>query len=203
MKFQAKNTSDFTPVPAGNHVAICNAIVDMGLQPGSALYPEPKHQVYLRFELPTERISYAKDGRDVEGPMSIGRTFTASMSQKANLRAFIEAWVGKKFPNDERAAAFDIFQLLGKKCLLNVTHVEKGERTYANIAGASPIPKGMKADYTLVNDLIGFDLELPDEQMFARLPEWLGEKINKRLNPKTPEKVSAGDFGDSVDDIEL
>jgi hypothetical protein len=205
MKFEAKGGTDFPPVPAGNHVAICRMIVDLGIQPGSGQYPEPKHQVYLGFELPTERIKYEKDGQKKEGPMSIGRTFTASMSVKANLRKFIEGWVGKQFSSDERAATFDIFQLLDKKCLLNVSHKDKDDRTYANIAGASPIPKGMKADFKRENALIGFDLETPDEEMFNILPEWLGEKINKRLEqPKKngkPAPTETGDFGDSADDI--
>ena len=71
----------------------------------------------------------------------IGRTFTASMSEKANLRKLIESWFGKKFPNDEAAADFDCTKLLGYKCLLNVTHTEKGQKTYANVANATPIPK--------------------------------------------------------------
>lgn len=56
MKFPAKPSSDFEVAPAGNHVAICNAVVDLGLQPGSKMYPDPKHQVYIRFELPLERV---------------------------------------------------------------------------------------------------------------------------------------------------
>src|SRR5687768_6847948 len=107
MKFPAKASVDFAAVPAGNHVAICNAVVDLGMQPGSGMYPDPKHQVYVRFELPTERVKYVKDGNEVEGPMSIGKTFTASMSEKANLRKFIESWFSKKFQNDNAASDFD------------------------------------------------------------------------------------------------
>ena len=62
MKFPVKHTADFAIVPAGNHVAICIAVVDLGLQPGSRQYPDPKPQVYLRFELPQEQIEYTRDG---------------------------------------------------------------------------------------------------------------------------------------------
>lgn len=200
MKFAAKATADFAVVPAGNHVAICNAIVDLGLQPGSGMYPDPKPQVYLRFELPTERITYQKDGRDVEGPMSIGATYTASMSEKANLRKLIESWFGKKFPNDDAAADFDCKALLGRKCLLNVTHKEKGQKTYANIANATPIPKGMTADYSQHNPSIYFSLEAPDQAAYDKLPEWLRNKIDARITdePKaghTAEAAMAGAGG--------
>lgn len=192
MKFPAKASADFVTCPAGNHVAICNAVVDLGMQPGSGQYPDPKHQVYIRFELPTEQIKYVKDGQEITGPMSIGRTFTASMSEKANLRKFIESWFGKKFPNNDSAADFDHAALLGRKCLLNVTHTEKGEKTYANISAATPIPKGMTADYQQHNPSLFFDLNDPDDSAFQRLPEWLQKKINERLSDeKLPVGVGA------------
>lgn len=212
MRFPAKASADFEIAPAGNHVALCNAVVDLGLQPGSAMYPAPRHQVYVRFELPTERVKFQRDGKEVEGPMQIGRTMTASMNQKATLRKFIESWFGKPFPSDERAGAFDLGDLIAKKCLLNVAHKEGAERTYANIVGASPIPRGMKTDYKLENPEVLFSLEENDPEMIARLPEWLVKKINDRLpEEKTNGKGAAAasakptveeDFiDDSVDDI--
>ena len=210
MKFPAKSTAEFEIVPAGNHVAICNAVVDLGLQPGSGIYPDPKHQVYLRWELPTERIKYQRDGKEIEGPMSIGRTFTASMSEKANLRKLIESWFGKKFPNDESAANFDCSHLLGRACLLNVTHTEKGQKTYANVANATPIPKGMTAEYPQHNVSLLFSLESPDQLAYDALPEWLRKKIDERLREEKHEKDPgyaveddrrAGDADEFNDDI--
>ena len=210
MKFPAKAGGDFEPVPAGNHVAICNAVVDLGLQKGSGMYPDPKPQVYIRFELPTERVKYEKDGQTIEGPMSIGKRFTASMSEKANLRKFIEGWFGKKFPSNDAAADFDLELLLGKKCLLNVTHTEKGDKTYANLSSAAPLPKGMAADYPQHNKSIAFDLSKADDQTFRLLPEWLQKVINERLEePKTNGRAPtpsgydeyAGSAGDPNDDV--
>lgn len=205
MKFPAKATSDFAIVPAGNHIAICNAVVDLGMQPGSGMYPEPKRQVYIRFELPTERVKYTKDGAEIEGPMSVGRSLTASMSEKANLRKLIESWFGKKFPSDDAAADFDMANLLGRRCLLNVTHTEKGGKTYANIANATPIPKGMVADQQQHNKSLFYSLDDPDAQVFKQLPEWLQKKIHERLNDE-PEKepetaVAGGGYNDLDDDI--
>lgn len=209
MKFPAKATADFAICPAGNHIAICNAVVDLGMQPGSGMYPDPKHQVYVRFELPTEQITYTKDGQEITGPMSIGRTFTASMSEKANLRKFVESWFGKKFPTDEAAADFDFSLLLGRKCLVNVTHTEKSQKTYANIANATPIPKGMPADFQQHNQALFFDLQKADDATFQRLPEWLQKKITERIEDDKPEAktaekeylgsaASAGDFDDDI-----
>lgn len=183
MKFPAKHSEDFAPVPAGSHIAICNGCIDLGLQPGSAQYPEPKHQVYIRFELPGERIKYKKDGQDIEGPMSIGRTFTASMGSKASLRKFIEGWRGAAF-TDAQAADFDLQKLLGQRCLVSVTHNTKGDKTYANLLGAMPLPKGMTSTEPQHNPSLYFSLDEPDAQALTQLPEWLRKKISERLEPE-------------------
>jgi hypothetical protein len=189
MKFQAKGGADFEPVPAGNHLAICNGVVDFGLQPGSTQFPEPKHQVYIRFELPQERIKFERDGKKIEGPMSIGRRFTASMSKKANLRKFIESWFGKPFSSDEAAADFDLAKLINAKCLLNVTHVQRETALYANITGASPIPKGMPSNFSRENPILLYDLDQHSDDSFKDLPEWMMNVINARLEPQ-PKKTN-------------
>lgn len=192
MKFPAKGGADFAIAPAGNHLAICNAVIDLGLQPGSRMYPEPKHQVYIRFELPQERVKYEKDGTTIEGPMSIGRTFTASMSAKANLRKFVESWRGAQF-TDEQAADFDFRKLLGQKCLLNVTHTDRDGKTYANVTAATPVPKGMPASFTQANASLFYDLAAPDAAAFASLPNWLREKIEKRIQKADDPGFAPGD----------
>lgn len=204
MRFPAKASVDFEVVPAGNHIAICNAIVDMGMQPGHGQYPAPKHEVYIRFELPTERVKYQKDGKEIEGPMSAGRMFTASMSEKANLRKFIESWFGKKFTSDDAAADFDPSLLIGRKCLLNITHTEKGQKVYANIANATPIPKGMPADYEQTNTSLFYDLDEPNQAVYEKLPEWLRKKIDERIISEAQTdkeyQVSASRSADDFDD---
>lgn len=196
MKFPAKPSTDFTAAPAGNHLAICNAIVDLGLQPGSKMYPDPKHKVYIRFELPGERVRYTKDGQEVEGPMSIGVTFTASMSAKANLRKFVESWRGASF-TDAQAEDFDFNKLLGQRCLLNVTHTEKDGKVYANIKTATPLPKGMNSTEPQENPSLFFDLSAPDPKTFAALPEWLRRKIESRIRPEQHD----ADPGYDKDDV--
>ncbi len=183
MKFPAKGGADFAIAPAGNHLAICNAVVDLGRQKGSAQFPEPKHQVYVRFELPDEQVAYEKDGQQVTGPMSIGRTFTASMHAKASLRKFVESWFGKPFPTDDAAEDFDFSRILGRKCLLNVSHTDRDGKTYANITAATPLPKSMQGHtVTQHNPSIFFDLGKPDQDAFDALPEWLRKKIETRLD---------------------
>lgn len=201
MKFAAKATADFEIVPSGNYVGICNAVIDLGTQPGSGMYPQSRQQVYIRFELPTERIKYQKNGKDMEGPMSMGTTLTASMSEKANLRKLIESWFGKKFPSDEAAADFDVKQLLGKRCLLNVTHTEKGQKVYANIGTATPLPRGMVSEEKQHNPSLYYSLEEHDERVFGELPEWLRKKIDARIRVDKAPASTPQEKPDFYDDI--
>lgn len=202
MKFPAKPSADFAIAPAGNHVAICNAVVDLGMQPGSHMYPDPKHKVYIRFELPQERVKYTKDGQEIEGPMSIGATFTASMNEKANLRKFIQSWRGATF-TDAQAADFDCRKLLGQRCLLNVTHTERDGKTYANISTATPLPKGMQSKEAQHNPSLFYDLTAPDPHALAALPEWLREKIAKRIVTTPEDKYDEEErAGRDMDDVQ-
>lgn len=178
---------DFKRVPAGTHLGICTMVADIGLQPGSAMYPDPKRQVVIRWEVPGERVEYEKDGQKVEGPLTISRTLTASMNEKAGLRKLLESWRGKKF-TDAEAAKFDVSSILGKPCLLNVTETEKNGETYSNVAGVSPLIKGMTAP-AAENPLVMFDPDSATQADFDALPKWIKEKVANAIQPKTQTQV--------------
>jgi hypothetical protein len=197
--------ADFEPVPAGSHIAVCDIVADIGLQEGSALYPKPKQQVYIRFELPNERIEFEKDGKKIVGPAVIGKAYTASMNEKANLRHHLESWRGKQF-SDEEAESFDVSAILGKPCMLTVMHTQKDGRTYANIAGVGPIPKGISAK-TIIPEITPILYAAPDNtKTYGSLPKWLQERIDKQIitePPATdrPPETSGNDFEITDDDI--
>lgn len=170
---------DFKRLSAGTHLGVCNVIADVGYQPGSQMYPDPKRKVVLRWEVPSERVEYEIDGKKHEGPMCISATFTASMSGKSNLRKFLEGWRGKKF-TDEEAAAFDVSSVLGKACLLTIAETTKGDETYSNVAGASPLMKGMVAPQA-ENPLLYYAED--DRGAFDKLPKRIREKIESQLPP--------------------
>jgi hypothetical protein len=175
---------DFKRAPSGSHIAVCNLVADVGIQPGSGAFPDPKRKLYLRFEIPAERIEYEKDGKTVEGPLTIGSFFTASMHEKATLRKRLEGWRGKSFTDDE-AAAFDVSKVLGKACMLTVIENEVGGKTYSNISGIGPMPKGIpepKAE----NPPLYFGEDAPGS--FDKLPKWLQEKIEAQLTPAKPNR---------------
>ena len=187
MNFSSKGGSDFKPVPSGSHVAVCNMIADLGIQRGSQMYPDPKHKIYIRFELPFERIEYTdKEGKKQEGPRVIGREYTASMHENANLRIDLESWRGKVFTDDE-AENFDVASILGKPCMLSVVESNKNGKTYSNIKSISGLPKGTPIPRH-DNPLLLYQL---GEDGFDKLPEWLQKKVNERI--KDDDVTGEGD----------
>lgn len=179
MKFKASGGGeDFKRCPAGSHLAVCNMVVDVGMQPGSRMYPNPKHKIYVRFEVPSERVEYEKDGRKIEGPITIGTYYTASMSEKATLRKHLEGWRSKKF-TDAEAEDFDVAAILGKACMLSVVETESDGKTYSNIANIGAIPKGIP-NLTAENPLLYYAPD--DKSQHDKLPEWLQKKIAEQLN---------------------
>lgn len=204
MAIMAKETAgkDFKKVPPGAHFAICNMVVDCGLQEGFG--GKPQHKVYLRWEVPDERVSYEKDGQTIEGPCSVGGMYTLSLSEKANLRKVLENWRGRSFTPQE-LQGFDITQVLGKCCQIMVTHSEDGK--YANVTGVMGISKDQKARAQNVqpeNKPIAYSLDDHSATTFNALPNWLKEKIENRLQEPTEPPPSSGntsrndDFDDDI-----
>ncbi len=202
MGVMAKDTGggDFSLVPQGTHIAVCNMVVDLGLQKTTYLGQETiKHQCYIRWEIPDERVEWTtKEGEPKEGPMSIGKTYTLSLSEKANLRKDLEAWRGKNFTDDE-LKGFDLLKLLGVPCMLTVTHADKQGKIYANIKGISGIPKAMPRPDKTENDLMWYADD--DRQHFSKLPKWIQEKLSSQADPHEPPPPENGDPGPSVDDL--
>ena len=138
-------SDDFKIVSAGMHPAVCDMMVDLGLQEQkSQLYGDSvKHQVYIRWQVPGERLEYEKDGVKVEGPMTIGSYYTLSLHEKAALRKALQGWRGKEFSKDE-AEKFDIAAVLGKPCTLNVIHKTGNDgKVRAKVDSIGPTMKGM------------------------------------------------------------
>lgn len=175
------NSTEFKRAPAGSHIAVCNLVADCGLQPG--FEGKPQRKIYVRFEIPAERVEFEKNGQKVEGPLTIGSFYTASMNEKATLRKHLEGWRGKAFTDDE-AAAFDVSKLLGQAAMLNVIEKESGGKTYSNIAGLSKLPRGMEAP-SAENDLLYYDADSSQAE-FDALPKWLQEKIGGQIQPNRP-----------------
>ena len=158
MKVSAKGGS-FKPVPQGLHLGICTEVVDLGTQTGEyrkGNVVSVKHQrkVAIRWTLPT--VLY-EEGDKAGQPMGIGKTYTASLDEKSNLRKDAESWRGQAFTAKE-LDGFNLSALLGKPCQLQVIHETKGDKTYANIKSIVGVMKGTPIPAIDV-ELRSFDLD--------------------------------------------
>ncbi len=182
-----KGGSDFEPIPAGSHQAVCYGVVDLGTQMSNNPQFKDARKVCILWELPQERGDF-KDKKDpnrtVNLPRAISNTYTLSLGDKANLRKILESWRAKAFTPEE-LRGFDISKLIGANCMLSIVHKngsgKNSAKTYANVAGVSSLPKGM-TKATVENPTLMFslgDFEDGDVRFPENLPEWLRTLINQ------------------------
>ena len=173
LKAPSGNNTSRQIAPEGAYPARCYQIIDLGTTMQTGQFPGKKRKVQFIFELPTETYEFEK-GEGLK-PFYARSNYNLSMNEKAVLRRDIESWAGKKMSN-EIAGNFDIFTLLGRPCIVNITHIEKGDATYANIIGMSPLPKGMVCPPAF-NNALCYNTEEHDEAVFSQLPEFIQDKI--------------------------
>lgn len=202
---------DFEQTPEGVYTARCYRIIDLGTQKGSEAFGgKEQHKVMVSWELIGAVDPKMEEGDNKGKPFSVHKRYTVSLSEKANLRADLEAWRGKKFTAEE-LKGFDLSTIIGAYCTIQVVHDETGK--YANVnsimafKGAKPAP---------VNEDVVFDIDEPDMKIFDSLSESLKGTImqapewDKKQAPATPSKdvktddVVIEDIGDepvNLDDI--
>ena len=215
MGFIAKDSGggDFKGVPRGVHIGRCYSLIDPGTQLTSGHYGEKlQYKIKIGWELFGEDdkgdpLTVFIDGK--EYPMTISKSYTLSLHEKAGLRKDLAAWRGKDF-NDEEAKAFDVSKLLGAYCMVNVTQSESNGKTYSNVAGLTPLPGALKnSKPEPVHKLVTFNLDDPDMSVFGTFHEKLQEYIKKSTEwqmlkggkSKPAEQQSTGtSFDDMPDD---
>ena len=137
MGLTLKEGTTFKLVPAGQYNAVCVDVVDLGIVKTTWQGKEKEvHKCRIVFELDALDETNGK-------PLTISAYHTASLSEKANLRKFLEAWRGRAFTGDE-LKGFDTEVLIGVGALIQVVHTTKGDKTYDNINSIMVPPRTMK-----------------------------------------------------------
>lgn len=188
MKIKDRAKPKIPPVEAGVYIAICIGYIDLGEQYSEKFKNHAVKGMFL-WELPGETVEV--DGE--QKPRQLSKEFTVSSSKKGNMRSFLESWNGKTYSDDE-FAELELFDQLGKTCQLQVVLNETGE--YSNVANLMPLPKGFPAP-TTSTEFIRWDMDAWNDELFAKLPEWIQEKIKKSSQyqkehaPETTVEVKA------------
>jgi len=138
MKISDSGSSDFQQAPIGNHPARCFKIIDIGTQEGEWQGKSlARRQIVVFWELCNELME-TKEGK--KAPFQVSKWYTASLNEKATLRADLVNWRGRQFTQEE-LMGFDIQNIIGKPCLVSVVHNENGK---AKVSAVSALPKGME-----------------------------------------------------------
>ncbi|MDE2104922.1 MAG: hypothetical protein KGL39_47230 [Patescibacteria group bacterium] len=174
---------NFKRVPQGVHIGRCYRLVDLGTQESKGQFAGKKqHKISLGWELFGEDETGAPLTVEYEGremPMTINKSYTVSLHEKAALRKDLAAWRGRDF-TEEEARGFDISKLVGAYCMVNVTYSETNGKTYANVAGLTPMPAALKNSKPApVHENVLFNLDSPNMKVFATFHERLQEVIKQ------------------------
>lgn len=183
MSLIAKNNdgANFKRVPAGNHIARCYSVVDLGTQKTIGQYGEKnQHRIRIAWEVFGEDENGEPLTIDVDGkpmPLTINKSYTSSLHEKSSLRKELASWRGRDF-TDEELNGFDVSNIIDVYCMLNVTISENNGKTYSNIATVTPLHKSMEKPAPMHENQI-FDFDKPDMDVFSKLHEKLQEYIKQ------------------------
>lgn len=187
---KASNNDDFEMTPEGSYIGRCIKVIDMGTQTiNGQRGPKQSKKVLITWELLDDEVKM-KDGQ----PFAVSQNYTASLYEAAQLRKDLESWRGKKF-TDEELEGFDLTNILGTYCLLQVIHSKDGQ--YANVQTIMKY-KGDKPDG--VNELVAFDISNPDMAVFEKFSDKMKAKIEGTPEWQERENVTevTEDSGESI-----
>lgn len=177
----------------GVYTAVCCSIVDLG-EVYSERYDKTQPKVLISWELPETK--YLHDGEVRYKQLS--REYTASLHEKAGLRAALEAWRGKAFTSEE-LQGFSLPKIIGTACQLQIVHeTSNNGKTYQNIKSIMALPKATQIDHKITKPMI-FDFDNADfeSKEYNLLPEWIRKKIEASETYKN--RTSTQEFTDVTD----
>jgi hypothetical protein len=189
---------DFKQAPAGNHVARCIRLTDLGTQHGEYQgEPTKRNQVLVTWELPLETVEIEGEQR----PLLVSKFYTNSLGEKANLRKDLESWRARPFTAEE-LMKFDLEKILGAPCMVSVIHNEKGKATVATVAAMA---KGTTCP-PAINEVDSFWLEDFNHDKFESISDGIKKIIMESDEYKAmfsaPERPTASRADSQiVDDI--
>ena len=165
------------PVSPGMHAARCYAVIDLGNQ-YSEMWKKEQHRILIIWE--TDEMMITAEGE--EKPKAISKEFVLSLHEKADLYKTLISWRGKQF-SPEELQGFDMRNILGAPCLLNIVENKKDDRVYSNIGGITPMMKGQTPPPP-VNEKVFFELSAETLGEIDNLPKWISDKIKNSITYK-------------------
>ena len=198
MKWSDAGGGSFEQAPIGTHVARCIRIIDIGTQSGEYKGKPVAHRKnMIMWELPDSLMA---DGDMAGKPFIVSKFYTASLSEKANLRHDLVNWRGREF-TEEELKAFDPKRILGTVCLLSITANDNGKSRITAIMAA---PKGTQT-LSQINPSVFFSLDEFNPAVFDSLSKGVKALIEKspeyaEIITKAKSPAQTGPSSDDFDD---
>lgn len=200
MGFQVETKGgNFTLAPAGNHVARCYGVIDLGHQKetfeGKDI-GERKKALFL-FEFPT-KLHVFEEGKPAE-PFTLSIKVTNSLSEKGKLRPLLESWTGAVY-NPSWEKKFSIDKMLGKPGMAQVSHKEKQNKDkFAKIVAVTQVPEGLVVPAAIIPPFLYSIDQGRNDPVFKNLKKWIQEECNKCLEWQPAQNSQAEVAGGAPD----
>lgn len=167
-------------IPPGNYLGRVYSVIHIGVVDGEWQgKPTQNDKIRIGFELPLETKVF-KEGEEPK-PLVISREFNLTMGTKSTLRPIVEGIIGAKL-TDPEAFSFDMNDLIGYSCMVNVIHESFQGNEFAKIMNTAPVPKGMDVPEA-VNETFVLDYnENWSQDKFDNLPNFIKEKMVSSKN---------------------
>ena len=189
----ANSTSSIAPIPEGTYLAVCGLLVDLGDQ-FNKTYNKVYRKVMIGWEIPEESVEVGGESK----PRMVYNRYTASLNEGSTLRKDLAAWRGRDF-TDEELMSFDLHNVVGASCYLNIIHKENNGRVYANISSIMALPK--KAEKGKLSEpALVFDLDTATDEDIEALPKWIGDIVK---SSETYKNRTSTQFQELEDDPDL
>jgi hypothetical protein len=195
---------EFELAPEGTFIARAFKIVDLGTQTFEAKGAGDKkdsHKLLISWEILDDDAGRQDNGE----PFVVSKRYTLSLHEKSSLRADLQAWRGKAFSSQE-LQGFDLKNVLGQYCQIQVIHDKNGDKTYANVTAIMNLKGANKPEGVL--DDVWFDLDEPDMKVFESFSDRLKDTIRsapewKPANEGSTDAAPATVKGETGEEIDL
>lgn len=162
----------------GQYPARCYSVVDLGSQ-YSEKYQKYSHKIRISFEFPTELEVFSEDkGKQ---PYVLGNDYTLSLGEKAGLTKLLEGWLGRKLVQQEVSEGYNVKELIGKECLIQVieqTSHKDPTKKFSQIGSVTTLPKFVECPEA-ISPKVFFSIDEWDDTVFSALPEFIQNKIKE------------------------
>lgn len=171
--------SKYPQLSIGVHNARCIRVIDLGTQRN-----EYKGEVSWKRKV---MITWEVHNKDSEEPFEISKFYNHSMYEKANLSIDLVSWRGRPFTEREKKG-FDIGNLVGKVCQLNVIEGNNGKPKIQTVLPTKD-EVGIQYNKSLVFSIE--DYQKGELKIFNQLREGIRNMIleSKELEGQSQEDV--------------